>query len=72
MISFTDEEIKRLLEDLDKCIVVGEKLADLPDVKIGELLFYHLWLEVGYLTPHSELVMQAVLRLGFNPKDNEE
>lgn len=71
---FTLEEIQAIRLELGisliKSVKIIEKLEKLSNEEIGKLLFYHLWGNIEPLTPQSNLVMEAINRLGFVVPDD--
>jgi hypothetical protein len=71
-IKYTPEEKVDLLNALSLANEIDKALMDMPNKKIGELLFFHIWANMDILTPQSSIVEQAILRLGFEPEEEND
>jgi hypothetical protein len=75
-IEFTPEEINLLKVALGRALEQSaqttERLKTLSNEEIGKLLFYHIWPYIEIFTPQSDLVDEAISRLGFVIPDEDE
>lgn len=75
-IEFTEEEIHLLKvalgRNLEQSAQTTERLKALSNEEIGKLLFYHVWPYIDLFTPQSDLIDEAISRLGFSIPDEEE
>lgn len=67
--TISKDEIKRKLGvDIIQSANTSKKLEKLSNEELGKLLFYHLWVDMNLFTLESDLVIEIVKRLGFDPE----